>query len=197
MPAAAHLRRLRAALGRPTTVGELTADLGREGTGILIVFLSLPFLQPIPLAGLGTPVGLLLVALGARLVHGRETAALPRFVCARRLEGPAVERLLAASERLLRGFERVARPRGPALALSPRALGVAVILLGLMFAVPVFVPLGSPLCAASLALIGIGMAEGDGLLASAGLAGAGAALAYHAAFARLAWDGARALIARL
>ena len=196
MAAAAHLRRLRENLQGPTTLGDLSARLGREGIGLFAFVLSLPFLQPIPLAGLGTPVGIILVAVGFQLALGRPTPWLPRFVSGRRLEAGTVDRLLGAAERLLTWVEKFARPRWSASARSPRAYGAAIAVLGLIFAVPVFVPLGNPITAAPLALLGIAMLEEDGLIGALGLAGTGVTVAYHAAFARLIWSGAHAFAAR-
>ncbi|MDE2141405.1 MAG: exopolysaccharide biosynthesis protein [Elusimicrobia bacterium] len=196
MPAAAHLRRLRETLDGPVTLGELVSRLGREGIGLLVFVLALPFLQPIPLAGLGTPVGLLLIALGLQLIQGRDEPKLPRFVMARRLEKATVDRLLAAAERLLGIIERFARPRWDFAARSPRVYGTSIVFLGLLFAIPVFVPFGNPIAAAPLAALGLAMLEDDGLLGALGVGGTAFAWAYHGAYARLIWAAIRAFMAR-
>jgi hypothetical protein len=188
MAAAAHLRRLRETLTGPITLGELSAKLGREGIGLLAFLCALPFLQPIPLAGLGTPVGLLLAAIGIQLARGRETPVLPRFAAERRLEAETVKRLLSMAEKVLAFAERFTRPRWPALANSPKIVGTAIVALALVMIVPVFVPFGNPLTAAPLALLGLALLEEDGLLCALGLAGTGVDLAYHAAFAGLVWS---------
>ena len=196
MAAAAHLRRLRASLDGPTTLGELNERLGREGVGLLVFLVSLPFLQPIPLAGLGTPVGLMLAALGYQLAIGREAPVLPDFLARRRLEAATVDRMLSKAELLVGKAERFARPRWPWVSRRPRLLGAALALIGLVLAVPVFVPLGNPISAAPLALIGLALIEDDGLLGTLGLAGTALTLAYHAAILRLVWTGGRAFAAR-
>jgi hypothetical protein len=188
MSAAAHLRRLRETLAGPITLGELSKKLGRDGIGLLAFLCALPFLQPIPLAGLGTPVGFLLAAIGLQLARGHESPVLPRFAAERRLEPATVARLLSMAERVLVFAERFARPRWPGLARSPRLIGGAIVALGAIFIVPVFVPLGNPLTAAPLALLGLALLEEDGLLCALGVAGTLADLAYHAAFARLVWS---------
>ena len=188
MAAAAHLRRLRETLDGPVTLGELSAKLGREGIGLLAFLCALPFLQPIPLAGLGTPVGFLLAAIGIQLVRGHEAPVLPRFAAERRLEAATVTRLLSMAEKFLVFAERFARPRWPALARSPRLIGAGIVALALIMIVPVFVPFGNPLTAAPLALFGLALLEEDGLLCALGLAGTIMTVAYHAAFARLVWN---------
>ncbi|HXT01820.1 MAG TPA: exopolysaccharide biosynthesis protein [Elusimicrobiota bacterium] len=196
MAAAAHLRRLREHLSGPVTLGELSKRLGREGIGLLAFLCALPFLQPIPLAGLGTPIGLFLFAIGVQLARGHETPYLPRFAAERRLEAPTVSRMLSAAEKLLGFTERFTRPRWAAIANSPRLIGTAIVVLGCIMIIPVFVPFGNPLTAAPLALLGLALLEGDGLLCVLGLAGTLAAVAYHAAFAQLAWHYLRHAAAR-
>jgi hypothetical protein len=188
MAAAAHLHRLRETLNGPVTLGELSAKLGREGIGLLAFLCALPFLQPIPLAGLGTPVGLLLAAVGLQLARGHDSPFLPRFAAERRLEEATVARLLSLAEKFLGYAERIARPRWPALANSPKLIGAAIIALASVMIVPVFVPFGNPLTAAPLALLGLALLEEDGLLCALGLAGTVVDIAYHAAFARLIWS---------
>lgn len=187
MAAAAHLRRLREHLSGPVTLGELSRKLGREGIGLLAFLCALPFLQPIPLAGLGTPIGLLLAAIGVQLARGHEAPYLPRFAAERRLEAATVNRMLAAAEKVLGYAERFTRPRWPRIANSPRLVGTAIVVLGAIMFIPVFVPFGNPLTAVPLALLGLALLEGDGLFCALGLAGTLTALAYHTAFAVLAW----------
>jgi hypothetical protein len=187
MAAAAHLRRLREHLSGPVTLGELSKRLGREGIGLLAFLCALPFLQPIPLAGLGTPLGLFLAAIGIQLARGHETPYLPRFAADRRLEAATAQRMLAAAEKLFGFMERFTRPRWPAIVNSPRLIGSAIVVLGCIMIIPVFVPFGNPLTAVPLALLGLALLEGDGLLCALGLAGTLGTMAYHAAFAELAW----------
>jgi hypothetical protein len=173
MPAAAHLRRLREALDGPITFRDLVARLGREGIGLLAFLLALPFLQPIPLAGLGTPVGILLMALGLQLALGHDTPALPRFVADRRLEKETVDRLLSGAERVLNAVSRIAKPRWAFAARSPRAYGAAL-----------------------TALIALALLEDDGLLGILGLAGTLGTVAYHWAYLRLVWIAGKAFLAK-
>jgi hypothetical protein len=188
MAAAAHLRRLRDALHGPVTLGELSAQLGREGVGLLVFLTAIPFLQPIPLAGLGTAVGFLLAAIGSQLLRGKETTVLPSFVAERRLEEATVKRLLTGAEKVLAVAERFTRRRWPALGRSPRLIGAGVFVLSLLMILPVFVPFGNPMTAAPLVLLSLALLEEDGLFCALGWAGAVVDLAYHAAFARLIWS---------
>lgn len=196
MPAAAHVRRLRETLSGPLTFGELAGRMGRDGIGLLAVVLAVPFLQPVPLAGLGTPVGLVLAAAGLQLARGKGELALPGFVARRRLDARVVEKLLALAERLLRFVERLTRPRWRTV-IAPRVYGGVIAALGIALAVPVFVPLGSPSIALAIALLGLALLEEDGLIGLLGLLAAVASLALHVAFAALVWSGGKKLGVRL
>ncbi len=187
MAAAAHLRRLREGLDGALTLGELAARLGREGTGLLVVLLAAPFLQPLPTAGLCIPAGLIIAAAGLRLARGGEGLVLPRLASERALEEATLRRLLGAAEKIVGWLERAARRRGPDWARSPRLLGGVLAALGAGLAVPVYVPLGAAFCAVPMVLLGLALIEEDGLCGVLGLMAAAACVAYHAAFARLVW----------
>lgn len=193
MAAAAHLSRLRAALDGPLTLGELSERLGPDGIGLLAVLLSVPFLQPIPLAGLGTPVGIVLAAAGVQLALGHERMPLPAFAARRRLEPAVVARVLAAAEKVLLALERFAKPRWRPAARMHRAIGGAMVALGIGFAIPLFVPLGNPVSAAAMVMLGLALLEEDGFLAVLGLAGTAASVALHVGFVVLLWSGGRGL----
>jgi len=195
MSAAAHLNRLRNSVDGPVTLGALTARLGREGAGLLILLISMPFLHPFPMAGLTIPVGLLIAATGVQLTLGRETPLLPRFVSARSLDAESVRKVLGAAERLLVLLERFARPRWRPVARSPRLIGAAIAVTGAVFALPLYFPFGNLLSAAGLVLLGLALLEEDGLLAILGLALAAVSFAYHAVVLALAWEGL-AMLAR-
>ncbi|NNN05995.1 MAG: exopolysaccharide biosynthesis protein [Elusimicrobia bacterium] len=187
MAAAAHLRRLRGGLDGALTLGELAARLGRDGTGLLLILLAAPFLQPLPTAGLCVPAGLLIAAAGLRLARGGEGLVLPRFASERTLEEATLRRLLSAAEKIVGWLERAAKRRGPDWARSPRLIGWMIAALGAGLALPIYVPLGATVCAAPILLLGLALIEEDGACGLLGLLAAVACVAYHAAFARLAW----------
>jgi hypothetical protein len=196
MATAAHLRRLRDGIRGPLTLGALAGRLGREGVGLLVVLLSAPFLQPLPTGGLSLPAGLMIAAAGLQTARGEKGLRLPRFASERRIEEPALRRLLGLAEAVLSRLEKATRPRGPEAARSPRLLGAAVAALGLALAVPIYIPFAAMACAAPLVLLGLALAEEDGVFGAAGLLAGVLALAYHVAAARLAWAAAARLARR-
>jgi hypothetical protein len=197
MAAAAQLRRLRDGLGGALDLGELAARLGSEGTGLLVILLSIPFLQPLPTGGLSVPAGLLIAAAGLQAARGADQLRLPAFVARKSLDEATLRRLLGLAEKAVGFLERAARPRGPAWARSPRLLGFTIAALGALLAVPFYLPFAAMVCALPLVLLGLALIEGDGACGALGLVAAAACAAYHAAVVRVAWIAASALARRV
>jgi len=197
MGASAHLNRLRNSVEGPLTLGELAARLGREGIGLLVLLVSIPFLHPLPMAGLTIPVGLILTAAGIQLALEHQTPYLPRFVSERELDAAMVKKILGAAEKLLLFLERFAHPRWRALARAQRLIGTAIAIAGAVFTLPLYFPFGNLFSAAGLVLLGLALLEEDGLLAFLGLGVTSASMLYHVAIARLAWEATRSLLGRL
>jgi hypothetical protein len=191
MAAAEHLRRLRAAVDGPLTLGELSGRLGEDGFALLVVFLCLPFLQPVPLAGLSTAVGLYLAFAGVQHAGGRGVPWLPAWLAAKRLEERHVQGLLGLAERFFTLVEKVARPRLQPLARRHDLIGFVIAFLAALLCLPLPIPFSNMLCAVGMVLLALGHLEDDGLLAAGGLLGGLAAVAYHAALVA----GAAALLA--
>lgn len=193
MAASAHLRRLREALRGPLTLGELSERLGEDGFGLLVLTLSMPFLQPLPMAGLSTVVGSYLLLLGAQHAAGRRAPWLPGWIARRALDQRRLDALLLFAERVFRGVETLARPRWTGLARRHRLTGAAVVALSLVLLLPIPIPFSNSTCALPLLLLAAGHLEEDGLLTAAGLGGVLVAYAYNAAAVSLGWSGLRAL----
>ena len=79
---------------------------------------------------------------------------MPGFVAKRRLEATATARILAWAGSALAFVERTLRPRKRGV-VPIAACGGAIMVLGFIFAVPIFVPLGNPITAAPLACFGL------------------------------------------
>jgi hypothetical protein len=74
-----------AAIGREhLSLGEILEAIGSQGPALAAALLSLPFLQPIPLIGLSTPIGTAIFLLGFGIFRGR-TVRIPMRVSAVRL----------------------------------------------------------------------------------------------------------------
>lgn len=188
-----HLRALEAAVAGPMTLGELVSRMRHEGFGLIVVFVCLPFLQPLPLGGLSTVLGPFIALLGVQLARGRSELRLPGWLANRRLEERTVHLLLGAARWFFARAERVARPRWRALARRERAAGAGIALSGALLSLPFPIPLSNVICAAPATLLALGVLEEDGLLALLGWLGLLLSVGFHAGLFLLGADGTLAL----
>jgi hypothetical protein len=158
---------------------------GPEAHGTLLLLMALPCLLPVP--GVGTVLGMGMVALAAAMWRGHTATCLPQRVA--ELEMPVhwaqrVLRLLAAAYALA---GRHARARFSHLAAAGRRSGLALAV-GLMAVIVVMpIPFGNVLPALALALIGLGLVFRDGLAVAAGLVVAALACLATGGLVLLAW----------
>ena len=172
------------------TLGELIESMGDRGHGLLIAALALPNVLPIYLPGLSAIFGLPLVFVAFQLALGRQKLWLPAALGRRSIARAAFARMAKAIAPWLTRLERALKPRWPELLgpLAERLAGLLAILLGLLLSLPI--PLTNIPLAIPLVLIGLGLAERDGLILAIGLA-----LGVIVAVAVLALSGALILAA--
>lgn len=188
-----HVRALEAAIRGPMTLGELTESMHHSGFGLVIIFVCLPFLQPLPLGGLSTVLGPFIALQGVQIARGRATLWLPGWIARRTVEEKTLHVLLAVARRFFAAADRLARPRWTALARAERATGVGIALCGAFLSLPFPIPLSNMICAGPAALLALSMLEEDGLLAAIGWFGLLLSAAFHWGLAVLGGDGVRAL----
>lgn len=194
MGAERHLRALEHSLEGAKDLGEATERLKHAGFPLVVVFVSLPFLQPIPLGGLSTVLGPFIALQGVQLARQRRALWLPAWIARRPLEERTVKVLLAAASRFFGLVDRVARPRLTVLARSERMAGAGIALAGAFLALPFPLPLSNMICAGPAALLALALLEDDGAFALAGWLGLVVCAAYHYGVAVLGIDGVRALL---
>ncbi|MBI2387502.1 MAG: exopolysaccharide biosynthesis protein [Elusimicrobia bacterium] len=188
-----HLVALEAAIDGPMTLGQLTRRMHHAGFGLIIIFVCMPFLQPLPLAGLSTVLGAFIALQGVQLVRGRREPHLPDWIARRRLEANTLHLLLGAARRFFALAEKVSRPRWRALAANERAVGAGIALCGALLALPFPIPLSNMICASPAVLLSLGMLEEDGLIALLGWLGIFLTVCFHVGLALLGADGTLAL----
>jgi len=152
------------------TLGELIESMGDRGHGLLIAALALPNVLPLYLPGLSAVFGLPLVFVALQLTLGRHKLWLPPVLSRRSITRATFARMSKAIAPWLARLERALKPRWPDF-LGPtteRLAGSLAILLGLLLSLPI--PLTNIPLAIPLVLIGLGLAERDGLMLAIGLA---------------------------
>jgi len=178
--------------GRPVRLSELLAATQGRGFDLLLLLLGVPFLTPVPLPGLSSLFGIVVLFIGARQTIGRRPW-LPEKILHRQLPAPFIARLLAAAGRLVRWLEFLLRPRMDFLhqpGVYRRIAGTLIMLSGLLLLLPIPIPQTNTLPALTVVLLAAGAMERDGLFFLAGCAAFVVTLAW---FGLLAFGGAHFL----
>ena len=147
----------------PVTLGELFSICGPQGHGFLAIFLVLPFLQPLPLPGVSSAIGVVLAIIGV-FVALRRPPWLPRRLSRVVVEPEVVLRICISLEKLLGGLEHVIRPRAQWLFVQRwfrLTNGAVWILHALVFSLPLPIPLTNAFPAVVILLMALGILEED------------------------------------
>lgn len=155
---------------RPAQLAELLAATRDRGIDLLLLLIALPFATPLPLPGLSTPFGFVILIIGARLVLGRRPW-LPQTLLQRKIPARFVVRVLAATSRMVRWLEVLLRPRLDFLHaqwIYRRIAGLLIMLSGLLLLLPLPIPLTNTLPALTVILLAAGAMERDGVFFLAG-----------------------------
>ncbi len=177
---------------RPARLSEILAATQGRGFNLLLLVIGLPFLTPIPLPGLSTPLGFVVLLIGARLALGHGPW-LPEKILHRELPARFIARLLGAASRIVRGLEVLLRPRLCFLHeqwIYGRIAGTLILISGFLLLLPLPIPLSNSLPALTVVLLAAGAMERDGIFFLAGCAVFSATLAF---FGLLAFGGAHLL----
>jgi hypothetical protein len=153
--------------GPRIALGEVVDRLGDRAFGALLLILAVPNVLPVP--GLSTATGLPMIVIGAQMAAGREALWLPRRLAAITLERDAFLGVLRRAQPWAVRIERRLRERLPIFvgATAERLLGLAVMLLAGILALPIV--FGNQPPAFAIALIALGLIERDGAFVLAGL----------------------------
>lgn len=168
--AATALRRVRERLaGEHTTVGEVLAHLGERAPGFLLLALAIPAIVPTPGVPAGMVFGTVLAIVALQMIAGRDHLALPGWLARRPVRRSVVEGVLERAAPLVERIERRLAPRMPAFTRpgAVRPLGVLVLLMGGLIALPI--PFGNMLPGLAVLAVALGLLARDGLAVAAGV----------------------------
>jgi len=164
------------------SVGELLDALADHGFGLLILVPALINGIPGPhIPGFSLPFAIGLVVLGAQLALGWPSPWIPRRMRRWSVTSVGFSRFLDRVLPVIRRVEAWLSPR-PSWLTEPvgdRVIGVAVVLLSIVLALPI--PFGNGAIAYALVVLALGHMEEDGRALSLGLAFGLLALAWNAA----------------
>lgn len=176
--------------GESVSLGHIVSQMKHSGFGLVILFLCLPFLQPIPLAGLSTALGSAILILGAQLVQGRKHIWLPRFIESKTVESKTGKALISAAVRFFKVAEKFVKPRLNALAIQERLIGVMICIMAAFLMLPLPVPFSNLACALPIAILACGLLEKDGLMVVVGMIFSVLGMAFNIAILVLGKEGA-------
>ncbi|WP_077003173.1 exopolysaccharide biosynthesis protein [Variovorax sp. KK3] len=160
------------AAGDALAIRDIIDVLQGRGFNVFVIFLVLPFCQPVPLPGVSTPFGAVLMLFGLRIAL-RQEPWLPERLLNYRVPYGVLSRLVTVGASIARRVETFIRPRWRILVTQPgfRSLnGLVVMSSAFVFMLPLPVPLSNAFPAWSILLLALGMMEEDGRAVLAGYA---------------------------
>jgi hypothetical protein len=166
----------------PLTLGEAVMVLQGRAWTLVLILLALPFITPIPIPFLSTPLGLAIALIAVRLALGQKPW-LPERLLAKPLPPGFFGAMLKFSGRVLRVLEKFLQPRAAWLAETPvfmRLHAGMIMLAALVLLLPLPVPFTNAFPAWVILLIAGGLLERDGVAIILGyVAGAGGAAFFY------------------
>ena len=165
-PISADLQSLIAvANGGPLSVADIERHLKERGYALLVLFLAAPFLIP-NIPGLSTPFGIAIGLIGLAFML-RRRPRLPEFILRRKVEFPALQKVITFAARLMVRLERYMKPRLKFLVAGPvmtSVFGLGIVSGGFFLALPLPIPLTNTLPAFSIVFLITGLLCRDGLM---------------------------------
>lgn len=146
-------------------LSEIIDIFGVDGHFVLILFLILPFLQPIPLVGLSTPFGLM-IALVASLYYFNKPPFIPQRWKIKKVNKNILLKIIEASEYFFKKLSRLFKKRLEVLFSNPfRTLNfIFIVVSAILLALPLPIPFSNALPAWTIFFQTLGHLERDGLL---------------------------------
>lgn len=147
------------------SIGEILQTLSEKGQLLMILFLSIPFCQPLQIPGMSVPFGLAIAFLGLKMTFGKY-AWLPKSILAKTISGHSLQLITEKVLWLLKKMSRWIYPRliwlcdHPALQIFN---GLLISFLGILLALPLPAPFTNLMAAWSIFLLGLGLLKEDGL----------------------------------
>jgi len=154
----------------PVTGRVLIDHLSTRGHAALAFLLVLPFLQPLPLPGVSTPIGLAIALLGVLMAVGLPPW-LPKRLLDNELPPGVVLKAVRAGQKLLSKAERIIRPRGKwfhSQRWTHAIAGGVIAVSGVELALPLPILFTNTMPALVIAITTVGLLEEDAVLVVTG-----------------------------
>jgi hypothetical protein len=173
------------------TLSQLLGKLGEQGLLVFCIFLTIPFLLPIQIPGLGTVFGLLIALIGGSVALNR-APSFPRWLMNRHVASRHLVYVIERGARLFAFIERWACPRWSVLthnATMKRATGLLLLLAAGVLMLPLIIPFSNVLPALVILLFTVGSLQHDGLFILGGYLAVLGTVVYFVGVALIALHG--------
>lgn len=150
---------------RDLTLQEILHLLGDEGHYLFILIFILPFIQPIPLYGLSTPVGISMMII-AYFLFRHQDPWLPQKLQKKIVKKEILEPVFNVLDKLFRLSRKVHRQRLQILTdsrLFQKINAFIIAMNALLLALPLPIPFSNTVPAISILLLAVGAIQKDGL----------------------------------
>lgn len=147
-------------------LGEIFDILKDYGHSVVILFLCLPFMQPIPLPGLSTPIGAL-IGLSALLQAAQVDPWMPKSWRGRTLKSPVLAKIFDVAERAVIRMSRYIHPRCSFVFDLPLVAWLNAILIciaAFLLALPLPIPFSNTVPVIFIISLSLARLEKDALL---------------------------------
>ena len=166
-PLSVELAQLRDAFaGRTATLREVIGALGDRAYELIMILLALPFLLPVAVPGMSTPLGFAVAGIAIQLALGR-LPWLPQRLLDRPLPAGFLTKVLGVTQGVVKFLERALRPRWLALTGGRWLNGLHLFVMfmaALLLALPLPIPFTNTLPGWTILLLAAGLVERDGLV---------------------------------
>lgn len=147
------------------SVREVLHILSGKGQSLILLFLSLPFCQPLQIPGLSILFGLIVAFIGLRMAFGKRLW-LPKRFLEKKIKPQTMQKLTRKTLWLVKKIKRWVHPRLPSLCHYPALHtinGLLIFILGVCLALPLPIPFTNLSVAWSIFFVGLGILEDDGI----------------------------------
>ncbi|MBL7556401.1 MAG: exopolysaccharide biosynthesis protein [Bdellovibrionaceae bacterium] len=148
------------------TINDIFVMLGEKGHLILILFFSVPFLQPVPLLGLSTPLGALIVIVAFYFMR-EKPPWLPKRFSHLVVSKPILNKTIEMIQKIWGYLEKVLEPRWGILHDSHTFRVINFLLVAAsatLLALPLPIPFSNTIPTVPIVLNTIGQLEEDGVI---------------------------------
>jgi hypothetical protein len=149
------------------SVRYLLSTVGEHSMLFMCIILTIPFLTPLPLPGVSTIFGLLIMLIAMGIIFNR-VPWLPGAILDRPISSEQLAAVMKRGSQLSAKIERFIKPRLRLLSSTVtvnRINGMLLFLGGLLLIVPIpFIPLSNMLPGYGILFLAIGMLQHDGMM---------------------------------